>query len=112
MIAESKRFQILTILGLGDADELALWAKLDAVELRPAKEAHLLALLDKALLVDGQRLLQVTEEAGLEKARDVEFDPLQKCRSIGEGESLYKNQIADLIGWVFPEPATTSSPWF
>lgn len=109
-----QRYQILEILGLVREDKASLWTLLDIVELVPAEEQQVLSLLDKALLVGEQRLSQVTDEAGLTRAGTVEFDPRQKCRSISEGESIYQQKLADLIGWKYPaaSPDSSDNIWF
>jgi hypothetical protein len=109
-----QRYQILDVLGLVREDKTALWTLLDIVELVPAEEAQVLTLLDKALLVGEQRLLQVTDDAGLTKAGTVEFDPLRKCRAITEGEDIYRMKLANLIGWKYPAVTSDSSDntWF
>jgi hypothetical protein len=109
-----QRYQILDALGLVREDKIALWQLLDIVELVPVEEAQVLALLEKALLVGEQRLLQVTDDAGLTKAGSVEFDPLRKCRAITEGEDIYRIKLANLIGWKYPVVDSNSSGniWF
>jgi hypothetical protein len=109
-----QRYQILDVLGLVREDKAALWTLLDTVELVPAEEVQVLALLEKALLVGEQRLLQVTDDSGLTKAGSVEFDPLRKCRAITEGEDIYRAKLANLIGWKYPAVSTDSSDniWF
>jgi hypothetical protein len=111
---EQQRYEILDLLGLVSDDETALWTLLDAVEAKPAKQVQVLTLLSKALLVGEQRLSQVTDEAGLTRAGSVEFDPLRKCHAVGEGENIYRQKLANLIGWEYPEIASDSPDniWF
>lgn len=109
-----QRYEILDVLGLVREDKTALWTLLDAVELIPAEEQQMLSLLEKALLVGEQRLLQTTDDAGLTKAGSVEFDPLRKCKAITEGEDIYRVKMANLVGWKYPAAASNDGDniWF
>jgi hypothetical protein len=97
-ITEVYRWQIFTFLGFSQAQESELWAKIDAVQSNPAKEAHLLSLLGLANEVTGNYALHVAGDAGLIKDGEIGLDATARCRALNEGRSNYQRQMLDLLG--------------